>query len=217
MKVRALPPIVFAVSCLALLAAPSTFAQVVYDNGPANGNVSSWEINGAPSITDSFTISGGPKTVGGLSFEAWLSPDDTLESAEVIFSSIPFGGQIYYDQQISFTQSNCQMNGHGFQVCLETGMLTGTLPVLNDGTYWLTIDEAVSNHQDEAVYWDENSGVGCSSPGCPSQAFLGAGTIPSEAFTLVGAPGSGTVPEPSSLLLFGSGLASLVGISRRKR
>jgi uncharacterized repeat protein (TIGR03803 family) len=37
------------------------------------------------------------------------------------------------------------------------------------------------------VYWDENSGVGCQSPGCPSQAQENTlGTIPSEAFSLEG-------------------------------
>lgn len=216
MKVPALSPIVCAVGCLVLLAAPFAFAQVVYENGPPNGNVSSWSINGAPDITDSFTISGGSTAIGSLAFEAWLSPGDTLQSAEVIFSSIPFGGQIYYDAQLSFTQSNCQMNGHGFDVCMETGMLTGSLPVLSNGTYWLTIDEAVTSHG-EFAYWDENSGVGCQSPGCPSQAYYGAGTVPSEAFTLVGAPGSGTVPEPGSLILFGSGVVAVTGMIRRKR
>ena len=40
----------------------------------------------------------------------------------------------------------------------------------------------------DPVYWDENSGVGCQSPGCPSQAQANTvGTIPSEAFTLLGA------------------------------
>ena len=35
------------------------------------------------------------------------------------------------------------------------------------------------------MYWDENSGVGCQSPGCPSQAQENTlGTIPSEAFSL---------------------------------
>ena len=64
------------------------------------------------------------------------------------------------------------------------------------------------------IYWDENSG--------PSTAYENTiGSIPSEAFTLtscgVGDAGCGPpVPEPSSILLFGSGILGLVGILRRR-
>ena len=40
------------------------------------------------------------------------------------------------------------------------------------------------------------------------------GSIPSEHFTLTDT--SGTTPEPSSILLFGSGILGLVGVLRRK-
>lgn len=56
--------------------------------------------------------------------------------------------------------------------------------------------------------------------GCPSQAQdnNGIGTIPSESFTVLGsASGSGSVPEPSSILLLGSGALGLLGVLRRKR
>ena len=44
----------------------------------------------------------------------------------------------------------------------------------------------------DPVYWDENSGVGCQSSGCPSQAYESAvGTIPSESFDITG----GYAPE----------------------
>ena len=59
------------------------------------------------------------------------------------------------------------------------------------------------------IYWDENSG--------PSTAYENTlGSIPSEAFTLTGAPGGGTTPEPSSVMLFGSGVLGLAGVLRRK-
>ena len=81
-------------------------------------------------------------------------------------------------------------------------------------TYWLNLQNAVVPSGDP-VYWDENSGTGCQSNGCPSSASESAvGTIPSEAFTING--GSGTVPEPSSIMLFGSGILGLAGLLRRK-
>jgi hypothetical protein len=66
----------------------------------------------------------------------------------------------------------------------------------------------------DPVYWDENSGAGCKSIGCPSQASESAvGTIASEAFTIIG---TAATPEPSSILLFGSGILGLAGVLRRK-
>jgi len=42
------------------------------------------------------------------------------------------------------------------------------------------------------------------------------GSIPSESFTLTGIGDIGLVPEPSSILLFGSGILGLAGVLRRK-
>ena len=86
---------------------------------------------------------------------------------------------------------------------------------LNAGTYWLNIQNAVVPSGDP-VYWDENSGQGCHSLGCPSQASDSAvGTIPSETFDITGTNG-GTTPEPSSILLFGPGIVGLGGLAVRK-
>ena len=98
----------------------------------------------------------------------------------------------------------------------ETGSFNG--PTLGNGTYWLNLSNAVANTGDP-VYWDENSGMGCTSPGCPSQASENSvGTIPSESFTLLGSStsGGGTVPEPGSLLLVAGGFISLAGVLRRR-
>ena len=85
---------------------------------------------------------------------------------------------------------------------------------LNDGnTYWLNLQNAVVPSGDP-VYWDENSGAGCKSSGCPSKASESAvGTIPSEAFTINGY--GPPFPEPS-VLLYGFGAFGVVGLLRRK-
>jgi hypothetical protein len=72
----------------------------------------------------------------------------------------------------------------------------------------------------DPVYWDENSGAGCGGTGgganCPASASESSvGTIPSEDFTIGGGSG-GTTPEPSSIMLFGSGILGLAGLLRRK-
>jgi PEP-CTERM motif len=89
------------------------------------------------------------------------------------------------------------------------------------GTYWLNLANAVVNDGDP-IYWDENSGVGGNGPSSASENSVG--TIPSEAFTVLGTSSTsssssstgGTVPEPSSIMLFGSGILGLAGVLRRK-
>lgn len=193
-----------------------TVAQVLYENGPINGQTDAWTINFGFVVDNSFTISTGSSTITGLSFGAWLFAGDTLESAEVSLTSEPFSGTTYFDQQVNFTGSNCFTNSYGFNVCTETGSFNG--PTLNNGTYWLNLLNAESTLGDP-VYWDENSGIGCHSEGCPSQACEGSciGSDPSEAFSILGSSGgTGTVPEPSGLVLVGGGVFAIVETLRRR-
>ncbi|MGA2370369.1 MAG: PEP-CTERM sorting domain-containing protein [Candidatus Korobacteraceae bacterium] len=206
--------------CLMLAAVPAA-AQGIYNNGPINGNTDAWTINFGFIVSDTFTISTGNTTVTGLSFGAWLFPGDTLTSAEVVFTSMENGGTTYFDQVVSFTSSGCTMNQYGYNVCDETGMFHG--PTLNNGTYWLNLENA-SVPSGDPVYWDENSGIGCTSPGCPSMPSENSlGTIESEAFTMLGYASSststtttGTVPEPGSLVLFATGFFGFTAFLRRK-
>ena len=200
----------------ALLAVPAA-AQIVYENGPINGNTDAWTFNFGFTPTDSFTISTGATTITGLSFGAWLFSGDNLISAEVSINSEPLGGTNYFDGIVGFTASGCAINTYGFNVCEETGSFDG--PTLNNGTYWLTLENGVTTSGDP-VYWDENSGIGCHSPGCPSQANEGVeGSIPAESFSVLGTSRSSTstsVPEPSSLMLFASGVLGVGAVVRRK-
>lgn len=201
--------------CLIVAAVPAV-AQVLYENGPINGQTDAWTINFGFVVDNSFTISTGSSTITGLSFGAWLFAGDTLESAEVSLTSEPFGGITYFDQHVNFTASNCFMNQFGYNICTETGSFNG--PTLNNGTYWLNLLNAESTLGDP-VYWDENSGIGCHSAGCPSDACEGSciGSQPSEAFSILGtSSGTGTVPEPSSLALVGGGLFVIVETLRRR-
>src|SRR5579871_371739 len=199
---------------LCFFVALTASAQTLYENGPINGETDAWTINFGFVVPDSFTISTGSSTITGLSFGAWLSPGDLLQSVEVAITSEPLGGTTYFDQHVSFTQSGCFVNNYGFDVCTETGSFNG--PTLNDGTYWVNLENAVSS-MGNPVYWDENSGIGCHSPGCPSQAGGGLGSIPSEAFSILGtSSGTGTVPEPGRLLLFAGGLLASAGLFRRR-
>ncbi len=197
------------VLCIATI--PS-MADTVYDNGPINGTTDGWTINFGFVVSDTFIIGSGGATVDGLVFGAWLYPTDILRSAEVSITSSEFGGTTYFDGTVNFTQSDCTRNQNGYDVCVETG----TFPAVNlgVGTYWLNLQNALAEGMDDPVYWDENSG--------PSQASQNSlGTIPSESFTILGTANStttstGTTPEPSSVMLFGSGMLGLAAVLRSK-
>ena len=200
--------------CFVVAFARPALADVLYENGPIFGEADAFTINFGFIVSDTFTISTPNSTVNGFQFGAWVFPGDVIESAEVSITSNEFGGTTYFDQQVPFTASDCFTNHYGYNLCTETGSFGGVN--LAEGTYWVNLQNAEVNTGDPA-YWDENSGMGCHSEGCPSLASQNSlGSIGSEAFTLLGSSGGGSVPEPGSLLLFGSGVVAGVGFLRRK-
>jgi PEP-CTERM motif len=202
--------------CLTLAAVPA-MAQTVYSNGAINGNVDAWTINFGYIVSDTFNVTNNATTITGGSFGMWLFPGDTLTSAELSITSGENGGTSYFDQTVNFTTGACSTNNLGYSVCTENTSFSG--PTLNAGTYWLNLQNA-SVPSGDPVFWDENSGA--------SQASESAvGSIPSEAFTVLGSTSTTTtsttttstttsVPEPSSIMLFGSGILGLAGVLRRK-
>jgi hypothetical protein len=205
---------------LALAASPAFAQQVLYDNGPVNGTVDAWAINFGYVVSDSFIfgkvkkISYNPEE-GGV--HVWESPGDVMTSLDWSITGSPNGGTVYASGTASgnnLTDQFISSNQYGYD--LDKITFSGLNVSLGSGTYWLNLQNAVVPSGDP-VYWDENSGVGCQSPGCPSQAYDSAvGTIPSESFTIYGSTSTGTTPEPSSLMLFVSGILSLAGMLRRK-
>ncbi len=202
--------------CLTLAAVP-VMAQTVYNNGAINGNTDAWTVNFGFIVSDTFNVANNNTTITGASFGMWLFPGDTLTNAELSITSGENGGTSYFDQTVNFTQGGCTSNSFGYNVCQENTSFAG--PNLASGTYWLNLQNATVPSGDP-VYWDENSG-----PSSASESSVG--TIPSEAFTVLGSTSTttstststtttGTVPEPSSIMLFGSGILGLAGMLRRK-
>ncbi len=204
--------------CLALAAIP---AWADYNNGPINGTTDAWTINFGYVVSDSFVADGG--FVAGFLFGVWEYPGDTLSSVGWSITSAENGGTVYGSGMASGNNLNDKFvstNQYGYNIDLiSVGGLN--VPTTIGTTYWLNLSNAAVPSGDP-VYWDENSGVGCKSIGCPSQASESAmGTIPSEAFTVndggltCNGINCGT-PEPTSILLLGSGLLGLASVVRRK-
>jgi hypothetical protein len=110
---------------------------------------------------------------------------------------------------VGFINTPIGTNQFGYDIFEAHGSFTN-IPWSGPG--WVTLSNActisgcsISN----PIYWDENSG--------PSSAFENTvGSIPSEAFTITGTTSSTTTPEPSSIMLLGSGIVGLAGVLRRR-
>ena len=206
---------------LALAVVPAS-AQVLYDNGPINGTVDAWTINFGYIVSDTFTLLSN-STVGGFDLGLWEYPGDTLTSLDWSFTSMENGGTVYASGTASgknLTDKFISSNQYGFNI--DEISVTGLNVGLNGGTYWLNLQNAKVPSGDP-VFLDENAGVGCGGDdgkggNCPSQpSENGVGTILSESFDITGSSGgSGSTPEPSSLLLFASGVVGIAGVLRHK-
>jgi PEP-CTERM motif len=205
--------------CLALAAIPAWAQNWSYDNGAINGTTDAWTINFGYIVSDNFLANG--SNVTGFSIGVWEFPGDTLSSVDWSITGQENGGNVFGSGTAkggNLTDKFISTNQYGYNIDL----IQATIPAvgITDGaTYWLNLQNAAVPSGDP-VFWDENSGAGCKGigggKGCPSSASESAvGTIPSEAFTIGGA-GTGTVPEPSAIMLFGSGILGLAGLLRRK-
>jgi hypothetical protein len=196
--------------CLALAVIPAS-AQWTYDNGPINGTTDAWTINFGYIVSDTFQAGG---STTGFSFGVWEFSGDKLTSVDWSITTAENGGSTIGSGtasggQITDTFISSNQFGYDIDKIAVTGLNVATA---NGTSYWLNLQNAVVPSGDP-VFWDENSGTGCGGAGCPSSASESAvGTVPGEAFTIQG----GSTPEPSSIMLFGSGILGLAGVLRRK-
>jgi len=191
--------------CLALAAVPA-FADV--NNGPINGTTDAWTINFGYVVSDTFT----PDKVDVIGFQigVWEFPGDVLQTVDWSITSAENGGTVYGSGTVSgshLTDTFISTNQYGYNIDLiSASMSVNNLSTM--GTYWFNLANATVPSGDP-VYWDENSGKASASESA-------VGTIPSEAFTITTFGFVNMCPEPSSIMLFGSGMLAITGLLRRK-
>jgi hypothetical protein len=147
----------------------------------------------------------------------WEFPGDVVMSLDWTITSRENGGTVYgagTAKGRNLTDQFISTNQYGYDIDKLT--ISGLNVAVTSGTtYWLNLENATVPGGDP-VLWDENSGKGCQSSGCPSQASeTSVGTIASEAFT-INTGGTQTTPKPGSFILFASGALGLAGVVRRK-
>ena len=212
--------------CLAL-----TASAQIYSEGPIDGNDNAFSVTGPAfpnffgSVQDisngfvatnsgfSYSLEWGEWSVGAPTSFSW-SVGSGAFGADLGSGTV---AQYPYNSRFLFT------NGFGYGVYDVTATVYPS-PLLTAGnTYWLSISNATDAANDGTQAWDvPNGGLGgpaiCNfrQSGTNFGACIEDGVIlGGESFTISNSIPPYT-PEPSSILLFGSGLLGIAGILRRK-
>jgi hypothetical protein len=205
-----------------LLALPQpAAAAVLYNNGAPNGTVDAFPLVADYTLANSFTLPT-RSIVTSIDFGVWNDPEQTISTIDwTITAGVPDGGA-----NTTFAAGTASVTSSVLCVSCSYGLIifdlnlasfsVGNLP-LNAGTYYLSLTNAVVT-ADSFAYWDENDGpsvawwsvLGYLTPGNdPSFCLV---TYCSESFQVNGVS---EVIEPTSLMLFGTGIVLLATRVRR--
>jgi hypothetical protein len=183
---------------------PALADSILYSNGPTNGTTDAWNVAQGFSVSDSFTVPANSVLLA-WKWVHWSAPGGGhLVTTDMAFGSTSFGGTFHtYSETSTFLGTN----QFGYELWEDSATIPG---IPWSGAGWVTLENACTTDGCgvDPVYWDENSG--------PSSAFENVvGSIPSESFTLIGTTET-TTPEPSAIMLFGSGILGVAGFLRRR-
>jgi PEP-CTERM motif len=218
--------VLFTLTLCVALSVTALADTTIFSEGPIDGNDNAFFVTGPnlPNFLGSFqdistgfsaSASGAPTK---LEWGEWSVGAPTSFSYEI--GSAAFGTDIG-SGTVAQTAANSVLlftNGFGYGVYDVTVPVTGSMMTAGD-TYWVSISNATDGANDGTQAWDiPNGGLG----GLGTCNFRQSGTnfgdcgVGGESLTLSAGGTTGTTPEPSSILLFGSGILGLAGVLRRK-
>ncbi len=203
--------------CLAL-SVPVFADTIIYDDGPTNGTIEGFFIDGpnpgpfSQSISDGFiaTASG---NVTHMDIGIWVPVGETPTTVSWWLGTSAFAGDISSGTDSSLTYDFLNNAGAWDVYEVHVDNMSGFLTAGN--SYFLTLGNGNDNLGDQFVAWDMNNG--------PATCYFAVGGVeqggcgaPGEAFTLYSGSAPPSTPEPGSILLFGTGVLGLAGVLRRK-
>jgi hypothetical protein len=209
--------------CLAL----TGFAQTIYNDGAIDGNDNAFFITGPnfPNIAGSFQdisngfIAAASASPDQIEFGEWLASGLTPSSISYELGTSAFGADLgsetvalaWWNSRFLFT------NGFGYDIYDVEFPISGwTMTAGNE--YWLSLSNATDANNSGTEAWDiPNGGLGGPATCNIRQSGTNFGDcgLGGESFTVISYD-SWYTPEPSSILLFGSGVLGLAGVLRRK-
>jgi hypothetical protein len=204
-----------ALTAVPAFAVSITVAPPLYNNTtPYSYTTGSYQVSDdGYAVTDSFTLKQAA-TVNGATFVLWVPDgdwsDDAPSSVDWEITSGMFSGTMALGKAVSLPNTSCGTSSGGDSVICDESISIPSLP-LAAGTYYFQLSNAVTGDGDP-VGWDESDGLSLAYQNIPLAVDP---PIPSETFHILGDTGP-VVPEPSSFLLLGSGLAGLAGLLKRK-
>lgn len=205
MKLRFASSLLFLVVLSLLLSGTAAFADVLYNNGVGSEFLPMWDISGNAVGSNQFTCSFSTCTTQTLEFDATYTGGQFPTKVDWSVSSDPFGGTIFASgSSLLPIFYPCDPDGI---VCLFDVNFATTLA---GGTYYLNLTGV-----DGTLAWDTPSNPlnGTNAYYRDANGVVTA-NIEGEGFKILGTGTS--VPEPGSIVLFGSGLVGLAGVVRRR-
>ena len=199
------------------VAASARAEMIVYSNVTATSyTLSAWPVGQYGtveySVDDAFTLTA-PITVDEIMAGVWVPTGSTLTSAGggIFTQAFGQGTGTVFGTEVPTASTLVKSNFGGWDIYDEYFDIAPA--TLGAGTYYLDF-LAGDTTAGQEVAWDISNKLPASADRWNSNGVRNSG-LESTTFALFG-PGETPVPEPSSLLLLGSGVTALAGMIRRK-